>query len=181
MRMTRRMLAGAAALAVLAPAIADAHGPTRKRTTEAVEINAPPEKVWAVIGNFQDMSWHPAVEKTEGKGGNAVDATRRLTLKGGGVIDEVLARYEPEKRSYFYRITEVDPKVLPVTNYSATIEVQPAGDGKSKVEWRGAFYRGYPNNDPPPEMNDEAAMKAVSGVYRAGLDALKAQVEKSGS
>jgi hypothetical protein len=71
-------------------------------------------------------------------------------------------------------------KVLPVTNYSSTITVTPAEGGKSTVEWRGAFYRGYPNNDPPPELNDEAAVKAVSGVYRAGLDALKTKVE-SGS
>ena len=48
------------------------------------------------------------------------------------------------------------------------------------VEWRGAFYRGFMNNDPPPELNDEAAKKAVSGVYRAGLDALKQKMEAGG-
>jgi len=39
---------------------------------------------------------------------------------------------------------------------------------------RGAAIsnRGYPNNDPPPELNDEAALAAVTGVYQAGLDAL---------
>jgi carbon monoxide dehydrogenase subunit G len=129
---------------------AQAHGPTRKKITEAVEINAPPENVWAMINNFQDMSWHPAVEKTESKGGDAVDATRTLILKGHGVIEEVLTKYEPDKTSYSYRVEKVDPKVLPVTNYSSTIAVEPDGSGKSKVEWRGAFYRGYPNNDPPP-------------------------------
>ena len=36
------------------------------------------------------------------------------------------------------------------------------------------------NNDPPPELNDEAAVKAVKGVYRAGLDALKKKVEAGG-
>ena len=46
------------------------------------------------------------------------------------------------------------------------------------MEWRGAFYRGYPNNDPPPELSDEAAIKAVSGLYRAGLDALKKKLEQ---
>ena len=45
------------------------------------------------------------------------------------------------------------------------------------VEWRGAFYRGYPNNDPPPEQNDEAALKAVTGVYRSGLGNLKKMME----
>ena len=175
----RQMIAAAAALAVaMIPLAADAHGPTRKKVTESVEINAPADKVWAVIGNFQDMSWHPAVEKNEGKGGNAVDATRLLTLKGGGTIDEVLVKYEPEQKSYAYRINAVDVKVLPVTNYSSTIAVIPVDATHTKVEWRGAFYRGYPNNDPPPELSDEAAIAAVTAVYRGGLDALKAKVEK---
>ena len=49
--------------------------------------------------------------------------------------------------------------------------------GKANVVWKGGFYRGFPNNDPPAELNDEAATQAVTGVYRAGLDAL---VEKFG-
>jgi hypothetical protein len=74
-----------------------------------------------------------------------------------------------------YRIKSGD--ALPVTNYSSTIKVSAAG-GKSTVEWRGAFYRGYPNNNPPPELSDEAAVAAVTGVYRSGLDQLKAVAEK---
>ncbi len=170
-----------AAAVMLSPLAADAHGPTRKKVSETVEIAAPAEKVWAAIGNFQDMSWHPVIGSTAGQGGNAVDATRKLTLKGGGTIDEMLYKFEPEKKSYSYRITDVDVKVLPVTNYSSTITVEPIDATHSKVEWKGAFYRGYPNNDPPPELSDEAAVTAVTGVYRAGLDALKAKLEKGPS
>ena len=47
-----------------------AHGPSRQKVTETIEIAAPAEKVWAVIGNFQDLSWLPAVAKTEGTGDN---------------------------------------------------------------------------------------------------------------
>jgi hypothetical protein len=36
------------------------------------------------------------------------------------------------------------------------------------------------NNNPPPELSDEAAAKAVKGVYRGGLDALKEKVEAGG-
>lgn len=36
------------------------------------------------------------------------------------------------------------------------------------------------NNDPPPELSDEAAVKAVSELYRGGLAALKKKIE-SGS
>ena len=159
---------------------AQAHGPTRKKIEETVEINAAPDKVWAVIGNFQDMSWLPPVEKTEGKGGNEPKATRTLTLKGGATVDEELYKYSADAKSYSYRITKVDVKTLPVNDYSSTIKVEDEG-GKSKVSWSGAFYRGYMNNDPPPELNDEASQKAVRGLYRTGLDALKAKVEKSGS
>ena len=174
----RLMIAGAvAALVALAPLAAEAHGPTRRKVEEKVVINASPDKVWAVVGNFQDMSWLPPVEKTEGKGGNEAKATRTLTLKGGATVEEELSKYDAAKKSLMYRIDKVDVKTLPVNDYSSTIEVE--GDGsKSKVTWKGAFYRGYMNNDPPPELNDEASKKAVQGLYRASLDNLKAKVEK---
>ena len=74
--------------------------------------------------------------------------------------------------SYSYMITEVDPAVFPVTNYSSTLSVAPNADGGSKITWKAGFYRGFPNNDPPENMNDEAAMKAVTGLYELGLGAL---------
>lgn len=168
----------AVAIAILAslPAVASAHGPSRQKVTETIEINAPVDKVWAVVGNFQDMSWHPAIAKTEGKGGNDANATRTLTLKNGGTIDEQLDRYDAEEHSYSYEITKVDVKVLPVNDYSSRITVTADGD-KSVVEWHGAFYRGYMLNDPPPELNDEVAVNAVTGIYKDGLAALKKKVE----
>jgi hypothetical protein len=174
-------LLAAALIFSAVPSAVWAHGPTRQKVTETIEINAPPDKVWAVIGNFQDMSWHPAVKATTGEGGNTPDvAKRHLDLGGGASLDEELYKYDAEKRSYSYRIPTVDVKVLPVNNYSSTIDVVPSDDGKtSTVEWHGAFYRGYPNNDPPPDLNDEAAIKAVTGIYKAGLDALKKKIEST--
>ena len=170
-------LAAVAALATVSFA-AQAHGPTRQKVSETVEINAPADKVWAVVGNFQDGSWIPVVEKTEGKGGNEPKATRTLTLKGGATVEEELSKYDAAKKSLMYRIDKVDVKTLPVNDYSSWIEVEPDGADKTKVTWRGAFYRGYMNNDPPPELNDEAAKKAVLGLYKAGLENVKAKAEK---
>jgi len=167
------------ALVALLPVTVLAHGPTRQKVTETVQINAPPEKVWEVIGNFQDMSWHPAVAKSNGNGENALDATRVLTLQSGGTIAEKLIKYDADNKRYKYEITDVDVKVLPVKNYSSMLSVKGEGD-TSTVEWKGAFYRGFMNNDPPPELSDEAAIKAVKGVYRGGLDALKEKVESGG-
>lgn len=158
----------------LAPAITQAHGPSRQKVTVKQEIAAAPEKVWEAIGDFQNLNWHPAVFDTKGENGNEIDATRTLILgeEGGPEIQEVLYKYSDEKRSYSYRITAVDVEVLPVTNYSSHLTVKDGEDGGSLVEWRGAFYRGYPNNDPPEHLNDEAAVKAVTGIYEAGLAAL---------
>ncbi len=177
--MKRRLFLMAAA-AVTIPSLALAHGPTRQKVTVTAEVAADPAQVWTAIGNFQDMSWHPAVHSTTGEGGNAIDATRQLVLggEGGPTIDEVLYKYNVEKMSYSYRITEVKVVVLPVTNYSSHLTVKPRDGGGSLVEWRGAFYRGYPNNDPPEELSDAAAIAAVTGVYQAGLDAL---VERFGA
>ncbi len=158
------------------PLAAHAHGPTRQKVTLTADIAAAPDAVWAVIGNFQDMSWHPFVFSTTGTGGNDIDATRVLVLgeEGGPTIAEALYKYSAEKMSYSYRITDVAVETLPVTNYSSHLSVIPK-DGGSVVEWRGAFYRGFPNNDPPAELNDAAAIAAVTGVYQAGLDALVAR------
>jgi hypothetical protein len=169
-------------------ASADAHGPTRKKVVESVTINAAPDKVWKVMGNFQDMSWLPGVKSTTGTGGNSIDpknddnevAHRTITLANGGEIHEGLFKYDAAEHTYSYRIDKVDPKVLPVNDYSSTISVEPEDGGKSsKVTWKGAFYRGYMNNDPPPDMDDEASAAAVSKVYKAGLANLKKKAEAS--
>lgn len=160
---------------MLSPVDAAAHGPTRQKASEAVEIAAPPDKVWAVVGNFDSLKdWHPAVASSTADKGNETGSMRTVELKGGGSLVETLQKYDAKAMSYSYRAR--DGGALPVSNYTSTISVRGDGD-KSKVEWRGAFYRAYPNNDPPPEQNDEAAVKAITTVYTTGLANLKKVVE----
>ena len=118
------------------------------------------------------VSW--SVAESPADKGNAEGSVRQLKLKGGGELTETLEAYDDAKKRYSYRAK--DGGALPVTNYTSTISVAADGSG-SVVEWRGAFYRGYPNNDPPPDRNDEAAVKAVTAVYQAGLANLKKLVE----
>ena len=171
-----KRLALALLIAGLMPSMAFAHGPTRQKVTQTIEINAPVDKVWAVVGKFQDMGWTGVFAKTEGTGDNGPGATRKLSLADGGMIEEKLNKYDDAGKSYSYEITKVDPKVLPVANYSSSITVK--GDAtKSTVEWKGAFYRSYGLNDPPPDQNDEAAVKGVTGAYTASLANLKKKLE----
>ncbi len=178
--MLRTLALGLLMLPLAIVTAANAHGPTRQKVTETVEINASPDKVWDVIKNFHEFSWHPAVEKTEGEGGNKEGAKRTVFVKGAGQLHEELLSYDDEARKFKYSILKTDLKVLPVDNYTSILMVQDAGDGKSNVIWKGAFYRGYVNNNPPEHLNDAAAVKAVKGVYRGGLDALKKQIEGAG-
>jgi hypothetical protein len=167
----------AAALLLPAAALA-AHGTTPLKVVEQIEIDAEPAAVWAVVSDFQNWTWLPGVVKIEGTGGNAPDeAKRRLTLNGGGVIEESLTKYDAGRMSLGYHVDSVDLKRLPATNYSAIVTVRPAEGGKSNVEWKGRFYRGYPNANPPPELSDEVAEKAVKDLHKANLAALKARVE----
>ncbi|MCP4877307.1 MAG: SRPBCC family protein [Gammaproteobacteria bacterium] len=157
-----------------------AHGPTRQKVTEFIEIDAPASKVWDLIKDFDKAhQWLPMVESTTGEGGNAPGATRVLSLGGDAKVYETLKAYNAEKMTYSYKIPVKthDVSILPVNNYSSTISVKNKG-GKTVVTWKGAFYRGYPNNDPPAELNDEAAIAAVTGLYQAGLAHLKEVAEK---
>lgn len=162
----------------LVPGLAFAHGPTRQKITETIEIDAPPAEVWARIGDFADMSWHPRIASVDAPAGNTEGELRTLEFVGGGTMEEELSRYQPDRMRYSTFIGHVNVDLLPATNYSSTITVKPLDDGaRSLVEWRGAFYRGYPNNNPPEELNDEAAVKGVSAFFREGLENLKATVE----
>ena len=150
----------------------------KDHVTESVTIAAPPAKVWSIIQNWNDWSWHPAIKQDSAPDGNAVGTVRTLDL-GGPKLTETLTRYDAGKMSYSYKINE-DPanvKTLPVTHYTSTITVKPGPNNDSVVVWRGRFHRADPSATPAADMNDETATKAVTGVYRAGLDNLKKLAE----
>ncbi|WP_457590009.1 SRPBCC family protein [Jiella marina] len=177
MALIKRLAAFVVAL-MLVPGLALAHGPTRQKASESITIDAAPDKVWAVLGNFADMSWHPRVAMTDAPKGNEKGSVRTLGFTEGGLMEEELSKYDPDKMRLSTFIGHVNTDVLPATNYSSNISVKPVEDGaKSEVTWRAAFYRGYPNNDPPAELNDEAAVEGVTAFIREGLENLKATVE----
>lgn len=169
----------------------NAHGPVRAKLTSTIEIDAPAAKVWEIIKNYDDMSWHPGIKSVKGDGSNKKGALRTLTLANGGTITEELKSYEDSKMAYKYKITEMSSTgtikhagqdetipVLPVGNYAAELSVTDKG-GKAEVEWVATYYRAYVNNNPPAELNEEAADKAVTDVLTKGLTALAKKVTPS--
>jgi len=148
------------------------------KVSESVDIAAPPAKVWAIIKDFDNMSWHPAIKKDEATDGNVPGSIRTLDL-GGPKLTETLTRYDATKMSYSYKINS-DPdnvKAVPVTDYRARIMVKSGPNHGSTVIWRASFHRADPSANPAPNMNDDTATKTITTIFRAGLDNLKKMAE----
>lgn len=146
--------------------------PTLKYQSE-VRLTASPQKAWNAFKTFSAIhDWHPATEGTRllvGENGKPL-AVREFQLKGGGgfVISELLAYDEAGKR-FRYRIIKTS---LPLANYVAEMWVTPAPKGGSVVHWSARFQR--PDDTAQPGQDDEATMKLVQGVFKAGLDNIAA-------
>lgn len=171
-----RLLLAVTALGLAASPLA-AHGPTPQKAEEKIAIAAPPDKVWAAIKDFGKFAdWNNQITKSTPTGGNEPGATRVITLKSGGELTEGLDEYSDKDMMYAYRLSQENIEVFPVSFYSATITVKPAGDG-SEVEWIGRFYRADTGNEPPEKFSDQAAVDAMQTFIKGGLESLKAKVE----
>ena len=157
-----RSLAAGLALAAVVPC-ALAAGPALS-ITEKADLAVPPAKAWDAIRDFGAwQTWHPVLasdEITKGKD-NTKGAVRVLTTKDGGKITEELTAYSAAGMTYTYRIID---SPLPVKNYVSTLKVAKTKTG-STVTWSGKF-------DAKDGTADDDAKKAMTGVYRAGLDNL---------
>jgi mxaD protein len=160
---------------LVAPALA--HGPTPIKVDESIVIAADPKSVWAVAGKFGGLAdWHPDVQSVKATGGDAAGAEREITLKGG-VIKEGLDEYDPSEFKLSYRMSDPNLDAIPISSYTVTFKVEPAPGGGSQVTWYGRLYRGDTGNEPPENLNDDAARAAMSTFLRNGLEGLKKNVE----
>jgi len=140
--------------------------------TKTTTVNAPVAKVWDAVKNFDGLNtWHPAVatDKIVEGTNNQIGAVRLLTLKDGGTIKEKLLGYDPAHHSFKYAILE---GVLPVSDYTSTVSVKAAADGKSVVTWSGQFKRKDVGDHPAANADDKTATDTMGAVYQAGLDNL---------
>ena len=163
--------------ALILPMSAFAEKAATLNVEEKIEVNAPTTAVWSKLHNFSDMgAWHPAVKKTELVEGqnNKAGAVRLLTLQDGGTIKEKLINYKFKEKYFEYEIIE---GVLPVSNYVSTLTVTEAKDGNSLVVWKGSFKRKDTSDKPATGLGDEDAVKAITSVYKGGLDNLKKNSE----
>lgn len=173
----RTFILSAALIAATLPA--HAHGPTPQKTKESITLNAPVAKVWAVIKGFGAIAdWHPDLKKSEGDGNNQSGGKRTLTFQNGETLVEELDYYNDAEHEYSYRLKTENTKAFPTSSHTVEIKVVH-GDAAdtSVVTLKSRFYRGDTGNTPPDNLNDEAAVKAMTQFFKNGLNGLKSKVE----
>lgn len=186
----RKFIAFFPSLALLWVTSVAAHGPVRQKVEEKITIHAPAPRVWQAVREFCSLKqWHPMIADCIQEGELKKGSKRKLILKNGGFIVDELKNYDEQKMAYAYKVDdmssaktivhasqEVAVPVLPVANFAGSLEVKGSGQS-TEVIWKGAFYRAYMNNNPPAEMNEEAAVKSVTEFFKIGLDSLKRRLE----
>lgn len=148
---------------------ANAH---ENQVSQTVEIAAPADKVWAMVGNFHAIhDWLPGIQETVSDGGTEPGTKRELVLGEDASIHEVLDSLDPAQMSLGYSIPDDthDPAVLPVKGYASVISVLDAG-GTSIVTWTGSFFAA-------DGKTDDEVVGIIDGLYKAGLENLKAVLE----
>lgn len=131
-------------------------------------VNAPADRVWAAIRDFNGLSdWHPAIAESRIEGGAPADqvgCVRALRLQDGGLVREKLLGLSDYDFSCTYAILE---SPMGVENYVATLKLTPITDGgRTFAEWSAEF-------DCPPEREAELVETIGTGVFQGGFDALK--------
>jgi mxaD protein len=153
--------------------MADKASAANLAVVEKITINAPAAKVWAKVGNYGDLgAFHPAIKTTEIKSGtnNVKGAVRLLTLQDGGTVNETLTDYNAADMSYAYVINE---SVLPVSHYSAKIDVNAVSANVTEVVWNANFARKDPSATPAKGQDDAAGTDTIHAVFKGGLENLK--------
>jgi hypothetical protein len=158
-----------------APALVMAHGPSRVLLIEKIEINATPDKIWSVIGDFCSIKdWHPTVTDCTADKGNEPDSLRVITLDGGEQIREILAKHKPDNFLIQHYMKDGQQlEAYPITTHGLTITISDNGKGGSTLKWKGAFYRSFQGPTPPHELSDEYATEKLTVFYKAGLENIK--------
>ena len=129
---------------------------TTVEVTETINSNA--QGVWDILGDFGGIKVAGPITAFS-LDGEGVGAVRTITM-GGADIVERLEAFDAEARALKYAILN-DDCPLPVSQYSATIEVIDDGDNSCTVKWIGSFE--------PKGAPEEVAIKAVRGIYTGGI------------
>jgi len=125
---------------------------------ESVAVDAPADKVWALIGPFGAM-WHPLIAQIRLTGTGAGQLRTVETIDGKTIIER-LDSTDNARRQYRYSgVTGMG-----ASNYTGLLEVAPKGSG-STLTWRVQYL-----SDGQPTI---IIKTIVATLQKVGLESLK--------
>jgi NADPH:quinone reductase len=139
-----------------------------QKVVRSTVIDAPIERVWAVLRDFNSHDqWHGVVEHSRIEGSDRSDQVgciRSFTLKDGNRIREQLLTLDEREHKSTYCIVEA---TVPLQRYVATVTLKPVTDGDATYwHWESTFGT-------PPGMEIELREMVAGGVYEAGFEHLR--------
>jgi NADPH:quinone reductase-like Zn-dependent oxidoreductase/uncharacterized protein YndB with AHSA1/START domain len=146
-----------------------------QRVVRSTIIDAPIERVWAVIRDFNSHDqWHAVVDQSRieaGERSDQVGCVRNFTLKDGQHIREQLLTLDDRLFKSTYCIVEA---TVPLERYVATVTLKPVTDGNRTFwHWESTFAT-------PPGRERELRQMVAEGVYEAGFDHLRRHLALGG-
>lgn len=139
-----------------------------QKVVRSAVIDAPIERVWAVLRDFNSHDrWHSAIASSHiegGERGDQVGCVRSFTLKDGNRVREQLLTLSDTEHKSTYCIVEAS---LPLQRYVATVSLKPVTDGNRTFwHWESSFAT-------PPGMERELRDTVAQGVYETGFEDLR--------
>lgn len=146
-----------------------------QRVIRSTVIDAPIERVWAVLRDFNSHDqWHDVVEASRIEGGERSDqvgCVRSFSLKDGKRIREQLLTLSDREYKSTYCIVEA---TVPLQRYVATVTLKPVTDGNRTFwHWESTFAT-------PPGREREMRDMVAQGVYEAGFENLRRHLRRGG-
>ena len=161
---TASRIAGFVALGFVTIGVSPVFAATLSRS---VDVSATASAVWSMIGPFCAIKdWLPPVGTCTESAASPPERTL-VTKDGKATFVETQTARSDAGHSYSY-VFKSSP--LPVTDYASTIKVVSKAAGVSTVTWSSTYV--------PDPGKEEAASEALSGIYEAGLAAIKARFAK---
>lgn len=139
-----------------------------QRVVRSTVIDAPIERVWAVLRDFNSHDrWHDVVEASRIEGDERSDrigCIRSFSLRDGNRIREQLLTLSDKEHKSTYCIVEA---TVPLQRYVATLTLRPVTDGdRTFWHWESTFAT-------PPGRERELRDMVAQGVYEAGFANLR--------
>jgi NADPH:quinone reductase-like Zn-dependent oxidoreductase len=146
-----------------------------QRVVRSTVIDAPIERVWAVLRDFNSHDqWHAVVDTSRIEHGHKPDrvgCVRSFTLKDGNRIREQLLALDDRDHRSTYCIVQA---TVPLQRYVATVTLKRVTDGNRTFwHWESTFAT-------PPGMERELRDMVAQGVYEAGFDNLRRHLAEGG-